>query len=162
MLRAKCPQCGFDLDEMRMARWRAYDRMVWCLGVSAMGFVAFILVVLAATVLFPQSLCDKRSGGMGKAKADLVALDSALEEYSLANGGRYPDTLRVLVTPDRNGYTYIQGTRIPFDPWGNEYLYDPPRPDQRLPRIYTLGGDGSPGGEGDKADLDNLSLREDR
>lgn len=162
MLHAKCPECGFDLEPMRMARWRPFDRMAWGLGVSAMGFIAIVLIGLAATFLFPQTLCDKRIGGVGNARADLASLDSALEEYSLMNGGRYPDTLRVLVVPDENGKTFLAGARIPKDPWGNDYLYDPPGPEAPWVRVYTLGRDGSPGGTGADADVDNLSLRTER
>lgn len=156
LLRAKCPRCGFDLDPMRMARWRAFDRMAWCLGVSAMGFVGLIVVfVLVSLVLpndFPCSTERCRSG----TERDLRLIDSALEEYSADHSGRYPASLEALVVPNARGFAYLKGTRVPHDPWGNEYLYEP------IGRVYTLGRDGAPGGEGYDADVDNLSLREDR
>lgn len=98
----------------------------------------------------------------GKAKADLTQFESALIEYSLANGGEWPDNLEALVTPDVNGHTFIKGTKIPKDPWGNEYLYVPPGTAGDLPTIYTFGKDGRPGGEGDDADMDNHSIRFER
>jgi general secretion pathway protein G len=66
------------------------------------------------------------------------------------------------VTPDVNGYTYIKGTKIPKDPWGNEYMYDPPEPGRPEARVYTYGKDGQAGGEGDDADMDNLTIREEK
>ena len=35
------------------------------------------------------------------------ALYVALDEYAVNNGGHYPDSLEVLVTPDENGATYL-------------------------------------------------------
>lgn len=59
MLRAKCPQCGFDLDEVRLAGWRAFDRMTWCLGVSAMGFICLVILFLVCAILFLGQACDR-------------------------------------------------------------------------------------------------------
>jgi type II secretory pathway pseudopilin PulG len=162
MLRAECPRCGFVLDEARMARWRRFDRMAWGLGVSAMGFVALMVVFLLGALLYRPPLHGPAHGSTGKAKADLKKLHAAIESYSLANGGRYPDTLLELVVPDKNGRTHLGWTRIPKDSWGNEYLYDPPEPGRPDPRVYSYGRDGLPFGEGDDADIDSLSLRDDR
>ena len=82
-------------------------------------------------------------------------------KHAINNSGKYPDSLEVLCTPDSNGHTYLQGYKsIPKDPWKNEYLYEPPHTGQPLPRIYTLGKDGQPGGEGEDADIDNFTIRE--
>jgi len=87
-----------------------------------------------------------------RVSADLRALRAAIDSYALMNSGRYPDDLRVLVTPDELGNTYLKQTEVPTDPWGREYLYDPPKEDSRA-RAYTLGADGEPGGWGEDADL---------
>ena len=162
VLRAKCPECGFDLEPMRMARWRRFDRMAWGLGVSAMGLVAFVVISLLGTWLLPNRFGCGNPAGSGDVKATLTILESALVEYSIVNGGRYPDTLQALAVPDENGYSFLGGTRIPKDPWGNDYLYDPPGPEAPWARVYTLGRDGSRGGTGADADVDNISLRTER
>jgi hypothetical protein len=55
MFRARCPQCDVDLDPFRLARWRAFDRMAWCLGVSAMAFIGLVVTMLLAAALWPSS-----------------------------------------------------------------------------------------------------------
>jgi general secretion pathway protein G len=49
---------------------------------------------------------------------------------------------------------------VPKDPWGNEYLYEAPAPGQPQPKVMSYGKDGQPGGEGDDADMDNITIRE--
>lgn len=125
-------------------------------GAGALILVLFA-VTLATTLVVPNVLRKFTFAQKGKARADIASIDSALLEYSLANRGWYPDTLRDLVVPDTNGHTYIKGTNIPRDPWGREYLYAPPGTDG-IPTVSTLGKDGIPGGDGDDADIDNRSL----
>lgn len=136
--------------------------IVWiALGGGAL-FLVLLVFCLTAIFVVRNVLQKFTVASRGKAKADLIQLESALKEYSLANGGKWPDSLEALVTPDVNGYTCIKGTKIPKDPWGNEYLYERPGADGRLPIVYTLGKDGRRGGEGDDADMDNLSIRSER
>ena len=133
--------------------------LVWiALGGGAL-FLLLLVFCFAAIFVVPNVLQKYAVASRGKARADLIQIENALKEYSLANGGKYPDTLEALVTPDMNGYTYIKGTKIPRDPWGNDYLYDPPSSEGGLPIVYTFGKDGQRGGEGDDADIDSLSLR---
>jgi general secretion pathway protein G len=99
----------------------------------------------------------------GKAKADIMAIDAALMDYFVLND-KYPDTLIVLVTPDANGRRFLESKSVPLDPWGREYLYEPPGNSggkRTKPHIYTLGKDGKPGGEGEDADIDIDSMRAD-
>ncbi len=93
-----------------------------------------------------------------KAKADIRAIHRSLEDYAVAHGGCYPENLEVLVIPDDEGKRFLQQRSLPRDPWSREYRYEPPTADRAIPRIYTLGGDGEPGGEGQDADVDNLEL----
>jgi general secretion pathway protein G len=133
-------------------------RRVWV----ALGSGALVLVLLAywLSIQLGSSFVLQKfaAASRGKAKADIVQLESALREYSLANGGKFPASLEALVTPDLNGFTYLKATRIPLDPWGNEYLYEPDS-GGGPPTIRTLARDGRLGGDGDDADIDNLSLR---
>jgi general secretion pathway protein G len=59
-----------------------------------------------------------------------------------------------------NGARYLNVDKVPADPWGREYLYDPPGEDQKRPRVYTLGADGKVGGAGEDADVDSWTMRD--
>ena len=122
--------------------------------------VVIVIIGLLATLVVPNVLQRFAAASKGKAKVDIMAIESALKEYAINNGGKFPDNLDVLVTPDVNGQTYIEGKSIPKDPWRNEYMYEAPTPGQPQPRVYSYGKDGQPGGEGDDADFDNITIRE--
>jgi general secretion pathway protein G len=51
---------------------------------------------------------------------------------------------------------YLKGSEIPKDPWGRPFIYREPstRPNHEYD-LYTLGGDGKAGGEGEDADVYN-------
>ncbi len=121
--------------------------------------VVIVSLGLLATLVVTNVMKNLGQAMGGKVKADITTIESALENYAINNSMKYPDSLEPLVTPDVNGHTYIKGTQLPRDPWRNEYQYDPPGPGQPNPRIYTLGKDMQPGGEGDNADIDNEMIR---
>jgi general secretion pathway protein G len=135
---------------------------IWILvGSAVFLFGAFVLLGLLATLVVPNVLQKFSFASRKKAEVDIAAIESALKEYSIRNGGKYPDSLEVLVTPDfPNGRIYLEGTCVPKDPWGHEYIYEPPGPGQPKPIVRSYGKDGQPGGEGDDADFDNISIRE--
>jgi general secretion pathway protein G len=151
-----CPACGHPLgvEPRRVWPWV----LVGCAVAAPVGTIAFGLL---ATLVVPNVVTKLSAAFQGKIRADLIAIDNALKEYAINNGGRYPDDFDVLVIPDENGYTYLDPT-IPLDPWRRPYLYDPPQPGDPEPRVYTLGSDGVPGGEGDAADVDKRSLEKTR
>jgi general secretion pathway protein G len=120
--------------------------------------VVIVIIGLLATLVVPQVVSSLGRAFGGKVKADIMALDSALREYAIQNAMKYPDGLDELIIPDENGYTYLKQKSIPTDPWGVEYMYDPPAPGRPEPRVYSLGKDGAPGGEGENADISNLKL----
>ncbi len=92
----------------------------------------------------------------GVVKAEIAMLEAAVVEYAMRNERRYPETLDVLMTPDRDGYRYIKQAELPVDPWGNEYVYQAPTREDPVPHITCYGRDGVPGGEGADADVTNL------
>lgn len=123
--------------------------------------VVIVILGLLATLVVPNVIQKLGMAMGGKAKSDIMAIESALDEYAIANGNQFPETLERLVEPDVNGETYLKGyKRVPLDPWKNEYGYEPPHPPQQArPRVFTLGKDMQPGGEGDNADVDNDTIR---
>ena len=130
----------------------------WLVIAAACTIAAFVALGLLATREVPNVIQKFAKSSREKAKVDITAIESALEEYSLSNGGRFPDSLVLLVTPDIQGYTYLKGTTVPKDPWGRTYLYEPPGPGTLRPSVLSYGKDGRPGGDGDDADIDSSSL----
>jgi len=119
-----------------------------------------VIIGLLATLVVPNVMRNLSQANRAKAKVDITTIVTALKQYAIANGGTFPDSLEPLITPDKNGYTHLDMTRIPSDPWHHAYNYDPPGPGRPQPRVYSYGRDGQPGGEGDDGDIDNLGVDE--
>ena len=114
--------------------------------------VVVILGILAA-IIVPNIMDKPAAAKITKAKADIRAIESALNMYKLDKHD-YPSTdegLEALV-PD-----YLP--RLPKDPWDRPYQYLNPGTHGPID-IYTLGRDGQPGGEGEDADLGNWNLEQ--
>ena len=131
---------------------------------SALALLAVLIVagvVVVATplaTLFKQNVLGIFAEAKGKkAEQDIGAINQAVTNYALRNGGTFPATLKDLITPDSNGNRYLARDSIPEDPWDNEYLYDPPIGGKRH-RVYTYGRDGLPGGPLDDGDFDSTML----
>lgn len=122
--------------------------------------VVIVIIGLLATLVVPNVIQKFFQAAGTKAKVDITSIESALKEYAINNGGKWPDSLEVLVTPDQNGHTYLDQKSMPKDPWGHEYMYEAPGSGQPQPRIFSYGADGQPGGEGKDADIDNLAMKE--
>lgn len=118
--------------------------------------VVIVIIGLLATLVVPNVLRRFFQAAATKAQADITSIASALDEFAMNNGMKYPDSLEILVTPDENGHRYLSTSKLPKDPWGHEYQYDPPQSGQPKPRVYSFGRDGQPGGEGEDRDIDNL------
>ena len=121
--------------------------------------VVIVIIGLLATLVIPNVVARLFTGQVGKAKADIIAIEQGLNQYAIQNGGRFPDNLDALVTPDENGNTYLDRDSVPKDPWGNEYIYEPPGPGQPKPVVKTYGADGVQGGEAKDRDFDNLMIK---
>jgi len=93
-----------------------------------------------------------------KDRADILAIEFACEAYALDHEGEYPRELTELLARAPGRRPYLAGPMLPLDPWGRPYGYEAPRGEHQSPRIWTLGRDGRPGGEGEDADLDNRAM----
>jgi general secretion pathway protein G len=129
----------------------------WIAVAAGLAVVALITLGIVSTFVLPNIVKKLEFASRSKAIADVRAIDSALIEFALANGGKFPDSLALLVVPDVNGKSFLDSTKLPRDPWGREYQYAVPAPGHPRPRVYSLGRDGMPGGEGDDADVDVAS-----
>ena len=121
--------------------------------------VVFILGLLV-TLVAPRIIGRTDEARVTKAKADIKAIEEAMNMFKLDNGF-YPSTAEgiaaLVQAPPRarrfNPDGYL--SKNPEDPWGNPYLYST---DGRDAVVVSLGADGVEGGEGYNADIDSRSL----
>ena len=124
-----------------------------------------LLVVLAilgllVSLVGPQVLNQLGGAKSKTAKTQISDLEQALEMYKL-DVGRFPSTnegMEALVKKpgDAIGWNgpYLKGGKVPKDPWKREYNYKYPGQNAELD-IFTYGQNGSPGGDGEDADVNN-------
>lgn len=124
--------------------------------------VVIVIIGILASLVVPRIMDEPDKAKVVKAKADVRALENALNLYRLDNF-HYPSTdqgLDALVekpggTPEpRNWKQGGYVARLPKDPWGYPYQYLNPGQHGQID-IYSLGADGQPGGEGFNADIGN-------
>jgi general secretion pathway protein G len=121
--------------------------------------VVMVIIGLLAGYVGPRLFSQIGKSETKAAKAQINALESALDQYRL-DTGRYPSTeqgLAALVTKPANearwAGPYLR-KNIPDDPWGKPYLYKQPGERGEFD-LFSYGKDGAPGGTGDAADVTN-------
>ncbi len=123
--------------------------------------VVVIIIGILAAIVAPNVIGRVDDAQITKAKAEISNIENAMKFYRLDNF-TYPTTeqgIEALVSKpqDPNIRNWKPGgylDRLPKDPWGNPYLYLNPGNNGEID-IYTLGRDGTPGGEGLDADIGN-------
>jgi general secretion pathway protein G len=132
---------------------------------STRGFTLLeLLVVVVIIGLLAGFVAPRYFGQVGKsevnvAKAQIDALEKALDQYRL-DTGRYPNTelgLKALLErpanePKWNG-PYLRKS-VPLDPWGKPYVYKMPGEKGEFD-LLSYGKDGQPGGTAEAADITN-------
>ena len=120
--------------------------------------VALVILALIVGLVAPQVLGYlSRSRGQ-TAEIQIENLKSSLSLY-LVDMRRYPNAtegLKALVEAPvgATGWKgpYVDGGKLPADPWGHDYRYEPSATGGQ-PRVYSLGADDAPGGDGENADI---------
>jgi general secretion pathway protein G len=133
-------------------------------GFTLIEIMAVVLIIgllgtLVGLAIAPQ--IDKAR--VSTARSQIKMLDAALETYRMDNA-RFPTSehgLDALINPPpdaRNYQTggYLAKRQVPVDPWGTPYQYESPgQHNDHAYDLWSLGADGTPGGEGVDADIGN-------
>jgi general secretion pathway protein G len=121
--------------------------------------VVMVIIGLLAGFVAPRFFAQIGKSETKAARAQLDALEKALDQYRL-DVGRYPSTeqgLAVLVERPaglvRWSGPYLKKT-VPLDPWGHPYVYKSPG-DHGEFDLLSYGKDGQPGGTGEAEDITN-------
>lgn len=120
--------------------------------------VVVAILALLAGIVGPQVMKRLGDSKTKAAKIQIEELSSALEMYKI-DTNRYPtteQTLQALVQQPAgvegwNG-PYLRKNFVPQDPWKNNYNYRYPGRNSEY-EIYSLGADGSEGGEKENQDV---------
>lgn len=121
--------------------------------------VVMVIIGLLAGYVGPKYFSQVGKSEVKTAKAQIDALEKALDQYRLDNG-RYPTTeqgLAALMSKPANEARwdgpYLKKA-VPLDPWGNPYVYKQPGTRGEFD-LMSYGKDGQPGGTDQAADLTN-------
>jgi len=131
--------------------------------------VVIILGILAGLVI-PRIVGKPEEARRVKARIQIQNFKKALQLFYLDNGF-YPSTeqgLKALIEKPSAGRTprkyreggYLEGHKIPQDPWGNPYVYISPGAHDKAFDIFSLGADGEEGGEGNDSDIESWNVEE--
>lgn len=123
--------------------------------------IALAIIGTLTALVAPRLLGHVDRSNEVSTKAQAKQLEAALTMMSM-DIGRFPspdEGLELLVSPgpDMANWKgpYLTGG-LPVDAWGYPFQYAPPAPDNPYapPRVYSLGADNAPGGDGPNADVD--------
>jgi len=120
--------------------------------------VVMVIIGLLAAYVAPRYFAQIGKSERGTAKAQIESFARALDTYRI-DTGHYPaadhglESLVVRPTdePKWSG-PYLQKS-VPPDPWGRPFIYRSPGENGADFDLLSLGKDGSPGGDGDNADI---------
>jgi general secretion pathway protein G len=126
--------------------------------------VVIVILGLLATIIMPRILDRPEQARRLKAKVQIKNFQSALALFK-TDTGRFPTTsqsLEALVKdPGLKGWKqggYIEGGKVPLDPWGSPYIYLCPGVHGEDYEIESYGKDGEDGGTGDDADIESWNI----
>ncbi len=121
--------------------------------------VVMVIIGLLASYVGPKFFSQIGKSEVKAARAQIDALEKALDQYRL-DLGRYPTTeqgLAVLMErpagEQKWSGPYLKKA-VPNDPWGRPYVYRQPGEHGEYD-LLSLGKDGQPGGTGEAEDINN-------
>jgi general secretion pathway protein G len=118
--------------------------------------VVIIVLGLLVGLVGPRLFGRVGQSKQAAAKAQIELLGAGLDQYRL-DVGAYPNTSQGVDAMQKNpGVQNWNGPylkkAVPKDPWGNPYKYRAPGQHGEYD-LWSEGADGSPGGEGENADI---------
>ena len=119
--------------------------------------VVMVIIGLLSAYVGPKLFTQIGKSETKVAKAQIEAIVKGLEQYRIETG-RYPTAeqgLAALMAAPAGEARWAgpyMAKKLPIDPWGRDYLYRIPGEYAEFD-VYSVGGDGQPGGEGDDADI---------
>jgi general secretion pathway protein G len=128
--------------------------------------IALTLLGLAGTFVAGKVFENLQEGKVQTTKIQIKSIGDRLKEFR-RDCGFFPTTdqgLDALISKPEGGgrdckrYSpsgYIDGGKIPLDPWDAEYIYES---DGKAYNITSLGADNAEGGEGFDADISSKDL----
>lgn len=127
--------------------------------------VVVVILGILATIMMPKILDRPEQARRMKAKVQIRSIQSSLGLFK-TDTGRFPTTvegLEALMTdPGIKGWRkpYIEGGKVPQDPWGHAYIYVCPGMHDDYD-LESYGKDGQDGGTDDYADIESWNLDQD-
>lgn len=121
--------------------------------------VVLVIIGLLAGFVGPKYFSQVGKAEIKAARAQIDALGKALDQFRLDNG-YYPSTeqgLAALIERPSNAAKWdgpYLSKAVPLDPWGNPYVFIMPGEHGEYD-LLSYGKDGSPGGEGEAAEITN-------
>ena len=116
------------------------------------------IIAMLAGIVGPQVMKHMGESKTKAAKVQIEDLSATLDMYKL-DLGTYPTSeegLRALIeSPEgakRWNGPYLSKSKIPLDPWQNEYHYVSPGEHGKFD-LFTFGADNKEGGEGEDQDV---------
>jgi len=116
------------------------------------------IIAMLAGIVGPQVMKHMGESKTKAAKVQIEDLSATLDMYKL-DLGTYPTSeegLRALIeSPEgakRWNGPYLSKSKIPLDPWQNEYHYVSPGEHGKFD-LFTFGADNKEGGEGEDQDI---------
>ena len=122
--------------------------------------VVMVIIGLLAGFVAPRYFAQVGKSQVKAARAQIDALDKALEQYRI-DVGHLPTTEQGLVAlntqpqGEQNWAGPYLKKEVPLDPWGSPYIYAEPGAHNNDYDLISLGKDGRAGGTGENADLGN-------
>jgi len=121
--------------------------------------IVILLLGMIAALVGPRLFRKMEGSKAGIARTQIAMMEGALKLFKL-DTGRFPSTaegLRALMEAPpglRNWDGPYLEKGLPRDPWDRPYQYAYPGK-HYLFDLYSLGADGTPGGEGENRDVGN-------
>lgn len=110
--------------------------------------IAITILAIVAVAVGPMLFRQIDKARAARARTDLVAIRSAIDQYNL-DTSQYPSTLRDLVVRPADETAsrkwdgpYLKGKDAPKDPWGRKFIYEVTEGEEHPYKLLSYGSKG--------------------